>query len=196
MSNKLSWRDALKQFNDDRIKEGGKYSIPKKGTPEYASVRKLMGDDIDAVELKPNQTITGQDPPAPVKQSRAKSRTPPKEKPADAPNKEKPQWVDEPKPVAKMADEAPVTQSRAKSRTPPKEKPADVSKDKPLWVDEPKPVPKNPKEKEQPPTKMADEAPVAAGLKNKKSKKKSVATQTSAPEPSSPKSEDSIVKLK
>ena len=47
MSNKLSWRDALKQFNDDRIKEGGKYSIPKKGTPEYASVRKLMGDDVD-----------------------------------------------------------------------------------------------------------------------------------------------------
>ena len=155
MSNKLSWRDALKQFNDDRIKEGGKYSIPKKGTPEYASVRKLMGDDMDAVELKPNQTITGQDPPAPVKQSRAKSRTPPKEKPADVSTKEKPQWVDEPKPV-----------------------------------------PKNPKEKEQPPTKMVDESPVTAGLKNKKSKKKSVATQTSAPEPSSPKSEDFIVKLK
>ena len=143
MSNKLSWRDALKQFNDDRIKDGGKYSIPKKGTPEYASVRKLMGDDIDAVELKPNQTITGQDPPAPVKQSRAKSRTPPKEKPTD------------------------------------------ISKDKPPQVDEPKTVPK-----------VADEAPVAAGLKNKKSKKKSVATQTLAPEPSSPKSEDFIVKLK
>ena len=143
MSNKLSWRDALKQFNDDRIKEGGKYSIPKKGTPEYASVRKLMGEDIDAVELKPNQTVTGQDPPAPVKQSRAKSRTPPKEKPAET-SKDKPPQVNEPKPVAKVADEAPVT----------------------------------------------------AGLKNKKSKKKSVATQTSAPEPSSPKSEDFIVKLK
>ena len=61
MSNKPPWRDALKQFNDNRIKEGGKYTIPKKGTPEYASVRKLMGDDGDAVELKPNQTITGQD---------------------------------------------------------------------------------------------------------------------------------------
>ena len=83
MSNKLSWRDALKQFNDNRIKDGEKYIIPKRGTPEYASVRKMMGDDVDAVELKPNQTITGQDPPAPVKQSRAKSRTPPKEKPAD-----------------------------------------------------------------------------------------------------------------
>ena len=64
MSNKLSWREALKQFNDDRAKEGGKYIIPKKGSPEYASVRKLMGDDGDAVELKPNQTITGQDPPS------------------------------------------------------------------------------------------------------------------------------------
>ena len=145
MSTKLSWRDALKQFNDDRIKEGGKYSIPKKGTPEYAAVRKLMGDDMEAVELKPNQTITGQDPPpAPVKQTRAKSRTPPKEKPADAPNKEKPQWVDEPKPVAKVVDEAAVS----------------------------------------------------TGLKNKKAKKKSVATQTSAPEPSSPKSDDFVLKLK
>ena len=144
MSTKLTWRDALKQFNDDRIKEGGKYTIPKKGTPEYASVKRLMGEDIDAVELKPNQTVTGQDPPAPVKQTRAKSRTPPKQKPDDVSTKEKPQWVDEPKPVAKVADEAPVT----------------------------------------------------AGLKNKKSKKKSVATQTSAPEPSSPKSEDFIVKLK
>ena len=157
MSNKLSWRDALKQFNDDRIKEGGKYTIPpqKKGTPEYATVKRLQGEDIDAVELKPNQTVTGQDPPAPVKQTRAKSRTPPKQKPDDVSTKEKPQWVDEPKPV-----------------------------------------PKNPKEKELAPTKMADEAPVAAGLKNKKSKKKSVATQTSAPEPSSPKSEDFVLKLK
>ena len=143
MSNKLSWRDALKQFNDNRIIDWEKYIIPKRGTPEYAGVRRMMGDDVDAVELKPNQTITGQDPPAPVKQSRAKSRTPPKEKPAD------------------------------------------VSKDKPPQVDEPKPV-----------AKVADEAPVTAGLKNKKSKKKSVATQTPAPEPSSPKSEDFIVKLK
>ena len=53
MSNNLSWRDALKQFNDKRIQEGGKYTIPKKGTPEYASVRELMGEKSDAVELKP-----------------------------------------------------------------------------------------------------------------------------------------------
>ena len=64
-----------------------------------------MGDDVDAVELKPNQTITGQDPPEKPKKVRepSKSRTPPKEKPADAslPSKDKPLWVDEPKPVVK-----------------------------------------------------------------------------------------------
>ena len=59
MSSNLSWRDALKQFNDKRVKEGGKYTIPKKGTPEYASVRELMGEKSDAVELKPNQKIQG-----------------------------------------------------------------------------------------------------------------------------------------
>ena len=60
MSNNLSWRDALKQFNDKRIQEGGKYTIPKKGTPEYASVRELMGEKSDAVPLQPNQTVTGE----------------------------------------------------------------------------------------------------------------------------------------
>ena len=76
MSNKLSWREALKQFNDDRAKEGGKYIIPKKGSPEYASVRKLMGDDGDAVELKPNQTITGQEvPPNPASGQNAPSKS-------------------------------------------------------------------------------------------------------------------------
>ena len=65
MNNNLSWRDALKQFNDKRIQEGGKYTIPKKGTPEYASVRELMGEkSSDAVPLKPNQTVTGQTIPA------------------------------------------------------------------------------------------------------------------------------------
>ena len=154
MSNKLSWRDALKQFNDDRIKEGGKYSIPKRGTPEYASIRKLMGDDMEAVELKPNQTITGQDPPpAPVKQTRAKSRTPPKQKPDDVSTKEKPQWVDEPKPVEKKA-----------------------KKEKPVAPE------------------VADVVAEAPIQKKSKNKKKNVATQTEAP--SSPKSEDFIVKLK
>ena len=74
MNNNLSWRDALKQFNDKRIQEGGKYTIPKKGTPEYASVRELMGEKTsDAVPLKPNQTVTGQTVPA---RESSKSRTP------------------------------------------------------------------------------------------------------------------------
>ena len=60
MTSNLSWRDALKEFNDKRTKEGGKYTIPKKGTPEYASVRELMGEKSDAVPLQPNQTVTGQ----------------------------------------------------------------------------------------------------------------------------------------
>ena len=100
----LSWRDALKQFNDKRVQEGGKYTIPKKGTPEYASVRELMGEKSEAVPLKPNQTVTGAS-------ARSKSRSP--KKPTDSEEKihkavqtlvstkDKPLWVDEPKPVEK-----------------------------------------------------------------------------------------------
>ena len=104
MSNNLSWRDALKQFNDKRVQEGGKYTIPKKGTPEYASVRELMGEKSDAVELKPNQTVTGKS------RESSKSRTPKKTDSEEkihkavqtlVPTKDKPLWVDEPKPVEK-----------------------------------------------------------------------------------------------
>ena len=106
MSNNLSWRDALKQFNDKRVKEGGKYTIPKKGTPEYASVRELMGEKSDAVELKPNQTVTGKS------RESSKSRTPKKTDSEEkihkavqtlVSTKDKPLWVDEPKPVEKKA---------------------------------------------------------------------------------------------
>ena len=106
MSNNLSWRDALKQFNDKRVQEGGKYTIPKKGTPEYASVRELMGEKSDAVELKPNQTVTGKS------RESSKSRTPKKTDSEEkihkavqtlVPTKDKPLWVDEPKPVEKKA---------------------------------------------------------------------------------------------
>ena len=43
MSNKLSWRDALKQFNDDRIKEGGKYVTPKKRQSRICISKKING---------------------------------------------------------------------------------------------------------------------------------------------------------
>ena len=108
MSNNLSWRDALKQFNDKRIQEGGKYTIPKKGTPEYASVRELMGEKSDAVPLQPNQTVTGEIKPRDTSKSRSPKPTDSEEKIHKAvqtlvPTKDKPLWVDEPKPVEKKA---------------------------------------------------------------------------------------------
>ena len=158
MSNNLSWRDALKQFNDKRVQEGGKYTIPKKGTPEYASVRELMGEKSDAVELKPNQTVTGQNAPA-----RSKSRSP--QKPTDSEEK-----------IHKAVQTLVPT------------------KDKPLWVDEPKPVEKKAKKEKPVAPEVADVAAEAPIQMKSKNKKKNVATQTEPP--SSPKSEDFIVKLK
>ena len=157
MSNNLSWRDALKQFNDKRVQEGGKYTIPKKGTPEYASVRELMGEKSDAVELKPNQTVTGKS------RESSKSRTP------------------------KKTDSEEKIHKAVQTLVP--------TKDKPLWVDEPKPVEKKGKKEKPVAPEVADvaaEAPMQKKSKNKN--KKNVATQTEAP--SSPKSEDFIVKLK
>ena len=157
MSNNLSWRDALKQFNDKRVQEGGKYTIPKKGTPEYASVRELMGEKSDAVELKPNQTVTGKS------RESSKSRTP------------------------KKTDSEEKIHKAVQTLVP--------TKDKPLWVDEPKPVEKKAKKEKPVAPEVADvaaEAPMQKKSKNKN--KKNVATQTEAP--SSPKSEDFIVKLK
>ena len=158
MSNNLSWRDALKQFNDKRIQEGGKYTIPKKGTPEYASVRELMGEKSDAVELKPNQTVTGQNASA-----RSKSRSP--KKPTDSEEK-----------IHKAVQTLVPT------------------KDKPLWVDEPKPVEKKAKKEKPVAPEVAEVVAEAPSQKKPKNKKKNVATQTEPP--SSPKSEDFIVKLK
>ena len=65
--------------------------IPKKGTPEYAQVRKLMGDNPETVqELKSNEPIVPRDA--------SKSRSPKVPKATQTP----PQWVDEPKPVGKV----------------------------------------------------------------------------------------------
>ena len=99
MSDKLSWNQALKDFNERRKAEGGKYMIPKKGSEEYMSVRKLMGD-TDAKPMESSKPVKEQ-------MKRASSRTPPKEKlqPSQVkelvegplPTKEKPLWVDEPK---------------------------------------------------------------------------------------------------
>ena len=164
MSNNLSWRDALKQFNDKRVQEGGKYTIPKKGTPEYASVRELMGEKSDAVPLKPDQTVTGQNAPGKsTGKPREKSRSP--KKPTDSEEK-----------IHKAVQTLVPT------------------KDKPLWVDEPKPVEKKAKKEKPVAPEVADVTAEAPIQKKSKNKKKNVATQTEAP--SSPKSEDFIVKLK
>ena len=72
----MNWRDALKEFNENRkANNEGSYIIPKRGTPEYVRVRKLMGHEEDAQEIKPNMTVTGK-----PKRSESKSRTPPKKK--------------------------------------------------------------------------------------------------------------------
>ena len=166
MNNKLSWRDALKQFNDNRVKEGGKYTIPKKGTPEYASVRKLMGDDVDAVPLQPNKTITGQDPTNLVSGQNAPGKSTGKPRPP------------------------------SKSRTPKdKQETTLPTKEKPLWNDEPTPVEKTtklkPPKKNIPP--VNSEEVIKENIKKQKSKKKTVATQT---EPVETKDEDFILNIK
>ena len=157
MSNNLSWRDALKEFNDRRVQDGGKYTIPKKGTPEYASVRELMGEKSDAVPLKPDQTVTGKT------RDVTKSRSPKK--------------LDEVKEKIHKAVQTLVP------------------------TDEPKPPEKKIRNKKstfkeyEPDDKgnLVEVKQTPSQDKPKKSKKKSVATQTEPP--NSPKSDDFKLKL-
>ena len=67
----LTWRDALKKFNEERmLAGGGKYTIPKKGTPEYDKVKQLQ-----------NGGDTSEKPPEPTAGSkRSESKTPPKDR--------------------------------------------------------------------------------------------------------------------
>ena len=174
MSNKLSWRDALKQFNDNRVKEGGKYTIPKKGTPEYASVRKLMGDDVDAVPLQPDKTITGQNAPGKSTgkpREPSKSRTP-KEK-QELPTKEKPLWSDDPKPVEKTTKLKPPKKNIKQEYVMNDKKELVLVSETQIPPDGPETIKEN--------------------IKKHKSNKKSVATQT---EPASPKDQDFVVEMK
>ena len=60
MSNTSSWKDVLQEFNDKRMKEGGRYIIPKKGSAEYGTIREMMGEKTDAVPLVPDKSITGE----------------------------------------------------------------------------------------------------------------------------------------
>lgn len=50
----LTWIEALKKYN---AKKGGHYVIPKKGTPEHAEVKAMMGNvEPKAKEPKPMPT--------------------------------------------------------------------------------------------------------------------------------------------
>ena len=117
----LTWREALKQFNDNRLNNNeGRYMIPKKGTPEYGQMRTLMGEDNDAQELK--------DKPVP----RSKSRTP---KPQENKQTQTPAWVDEPKPVGKVNKSTKTVKEKAEESKPieepkPLEKPKKAKKNK------------------------------------------------------------------
>ncbi len=74
----MNWKDALKEFNEKRKQDNeGAYIIPKRGTPEYLRVRKLMGNDEDLREWDA------------TKINKSKSRTPPKKDPALEPVPEK-----------------------------------------------------------------------------------------------------------
>ena len=64
----LTWREALKKFNDERSANGGgKYTIPKKGTPEYEKVKALQNAPLE-------KNILANKP------ERSASKTPPKDK--------------------------------------------------------------------------------------------------------------------
>ena len=111
----LSWRDALKKFNDERTANGeGKYMIPRKGTPEHNKVMGYMNAPI-----KENLTAD----------NRKKSRTPPKDKPTLAeipleqaepksrkkPKENKPEPIKE-EPVQAVAQEPPKVKGRPKKQ--------------------------------------------------------------------------------
>ena len=144
-----------------------------------------MGDDVSAVELQPNKTITGQDPTnlvsgqnAPGKSTgkprdQSKSRTPKDKQETPLPTKEKPLWNDEPTPVEKTT----------KLKTPKKNiRQEYVMNDKKelVLVNETQIPPDGPET-------------IKENIKKHKSNKKSVATQT---EPASPKDADFVVEMK
>ena len=65
----MSWMEALKEHN----KQAGKWSVPKKGTPEYDAVKKLQ-DSMAGVAEKPKA-----EKKKPVKKTELNAEAPPKE---------------------------------------------------------------------------------------------------------------------
>jgi len=79
-----SWLESLKAWN---AKKGGKYLIPKKGTPEYDAVREMMGGEmlkgvsVDAKPAPQNKKVLAKwmkpkkdDKPTPPKETSAPSK--------------------------------------------------------------------------------------------------------------------------
>ena len=108
----LTWREALKKFNDERSANGGgKYTIPKIGTPEYAQVKALQNAPLQ-------KNITAE---------RSKSKTPPKEKKLEVLTPEQAEATMGKKKKAQEtsiadvpleAEAAPKSKSKAKSKKP------------------------------------------------------------------------------
>ena len=108
----LTWREALKKFNDERSANGGgKYTIPKIGTPEYAQVKALQNAPLQ-------KNITAE---------RSKSKTPPKETKLEVSTPEQAEATMGKKKQAKEtsiadipleAEAAPKSKSKAKSKKP------------------------------------------------------------------------------
>ena len=108
----LTWREALKKFNDERSANGGgKYTIPKIGTPEYAQVKALQNAPLQ-------KNITAE---------RSKSKTPPKEKKLEVLTPEQAEATMGQKKQAKEtsiadvpleAEAAPKSKSKAKAKKP------------------------------------------------------------------------------
>ena len=108
----LTWREALKKFNDERSSAGGgKYTIPKKGIPEYEKVKALQNAPLQ-------KNITAE---------RSKSKTLPKEKKLEVLTPEQAEATMGKKKQAKEtsiadipleAEAAPKSKSKAKSKKP------------------------------------------------------------------------------
>ena len=108
----LTWREALKKFNDERSANGGgKYTIPKIGTPEYAQVKALQNAPLQ-------KNITAE---------RSKSKTPPKEKKLEVSTQEQAEATMGKKKKAQEtsiadvpleAEAAPKSKSKGKSKKP------------------------------------------------------------------------------
>lgn len=86
----MKWTEALKEYAK---RKGGKYTVPRKGTPEYDEVRKLMGEaHADQVKADVEHGQAKRDVKKMVKEEKAEAKAeakPVKEKKPRAPRKKR-----------------------------------------------------------------------------------------------------------